>query len=90
MKKKEIGAYIQQNDLKMKVIVSPDKEDDLKKFISDYVIMAFDDSSCLNYSSNDSFKVVSIWTEGVNIILKIYKKNATFINTNFYNNSYFM
>lgn len=69
-KKKEIGDFIQHKEMKMKVYISPEDENDFIEFIDDYRVMKFDDESCLKYSKNKLFKLVGLWTDGANVLHK--------------------
>lgn len=69
-KKNEIGEFIQEKDLKMNVIVSPNIEDDFVKFVDYFRVLKFDNKSCLSYTEDNQFKVVGLWTDGANVLHK--------------------
>ncbi len=62
---------ITQDDLAMKVLVTPADHDDFTRYVTDYRVVNFTDESSKKYSLNGQFKVCALWTDGVNVIKKI-------------------
>jgi hypothetical protein len=52
------------------IYITPEAQDDLNRYLTDFRNGGFDDNSAKKYSSNMQFTVLGIWTDGVDIIFK--------------------
>lgn len=59
--KTELGDTIKIQDLEYKIFIVPYKEEDLSKYLSDYIRNKFDDNSAKLYSKNSKFKIYALW-----------------------------
>ena len=73
--KKEFGETLidKENNMKMTVLITPSDEEDFINFISDFRTRKFTDNSSIKYSSNNSFVICALWTDGTNVIHRILK-----------------
>lgn len=72
--KTELGDTIKIQDLEYKVFVVPYNEEDLSKYLADYVRVKFDDNSAKLYSQNSKFKVYALWQYMANFLKKELKR----------------
>lgn len=69
--KEKLGTNrVTQDNLNMKVYVTPADPDDFLRYITDYRGGNFTDESSKKYSLKGEFKLCGLWTDGVNVINK--------------------
>jgi len=62
--KTEKGNYIEQQGVKYQVVIAPSLEEDYQRFVYDYGNIPMDDTTAINYSSNNQFRVSALYKEG--------------------------
>lgn len=69
--KEKLGTdRVTQDDLTMKVFVTPADHEDFTRYITDYRVGHFTDETSKKYSLNGQFKICGLWTDGANVLYK--------------------
>jgi acyl dehydratase len=69
--KRKLGKdQVSQDDLTMKVFVTPADHDDFARYVTDYRGGHFTDETSKKYSLNGQFKVHGLWTNGADVLYK--------------------
>jgi len=74
-KKKEFREifFDEENNMKMSVLIAPSDKEDFTNIISDFRARKFTDNSSIRYSSNNSFVICALWTDGTDVIHRILR-----------------
>lgn len=62
-----VGEFTKE-EMTFQLIVTPTNQADIERYFRDYRVMDFNDVSAKSYTSNNSYTVMALWTDGVNII----------------------
>ncbi|MBU0487253.1 MAG: hypothetical protein KKA07_10195 [Bacteroidetes bacterium] len=73
--KSQLGKdHITQDEMTMRVFVTPADHDDFTRYVTDYRTSRFTDETSKQYSLNGQFKVHGLWTDGANVLFKDLSK----------------